>query len=100
MRPIHVWRSRTPAGVRCANFPSIITTIMDNKRQLLKPLNKPQLYSLVLWRRKEAKECRRCFCVYFNIRFIGLYVIWHVLEKTYNKVSSFAAIVIIASIFW
>jgi hypothetical protein len=52
-----------------------------------------------MWRRKEAKECRRCFCV-FNIKFIGLYVIWHVLEKTYNKVSSFAAIVIIASIFW
>jgi hypothetical protein len=24
MRPIHVWRSRTPDGVRCAHFPSVI----------------------------------------------------------------------------
>jgi hypothetical protein len=34
MRPIHVWRSRTPV-----DFPSDITTIMDQKVQLLKPLN-------------------------------------------------------------
>jgi hypothetical protein len=27
MRPVHVWRSRTPDGVRCAHFPSVITTI-------------------------------------------------------------------------
>jgi hypothetical protein len=31
MRPIHVWRSRTPEGVWCAHFPSVITTIMDHK---------------------------------------------------------------------
>jgi hypothetical protein len=43
MRPIHVWRSRTPDGVRCALFPSVITTIMDQKVQLLKPLNKRDL---------------------------------------------------------
>jgi hypothetical protein len=40
MRPIHVWRSRTPDGVRCAHFPTVITTIMDQKVQLLKPLYK------------------------------------------------------------
>jgi hypothetical protein len=45
MRPIHVWRSRTPNGVRCAHFPSVITTIMDQKLQLLKPLNKREMYS-------------------------------------------------------
>jgi hypothetical protein len=31
MRLIHMWRSRTPAGVRCAHFPSVITTIMYHK---------------------------------------------------------------------
>jgi hypothetical protein len=30
MRPIHVWHSRMTAGVRCANFPSVITTIIDH----------------------------------------------------------------------
>jgi hypothetical protein len=30
MRPIHVWRSRTPDGVRCAHFPRVVTTIMVN----------------------------------------------------------------------
>jgi hypothetical protein len=35
-----VWRSRTPAGVRCSHFPSFIPTIMDHKVQLFKPLNK------------------------------------------------------------
>jgi hypothetical protein len=45
MRLIHMWRSRTPAGVRCAHFPSFITTIMDHKVQLLKPLNKSELYA-------------------------------------------------------
>jgi retron-type reverse transcriptase len=39
MRPLHVWRSRTPDGVRCAHFPSVITTIMDQKVQLINPLN-------------------------------------------------------------
>jgi hypothetical protein len=39
MRPIHLWRSRTPYGVRGAHFPCVITTIMDQKVQLLKPLN-------------------------------------------------------------
>jgi hypothetical protein len=34
-----VWRSRTPDGVRCAHFPSVITTIMDQKVQLINPLN-------------------------------------------------------------
>jgi hypothetical protein len=43
MRPIHVWRSRTPDGVRYAHFTSDITTIMDHKVQLLKPLNKREL---------------------------------------------------------
>jgi hypothetical protein len=37
MRPIQVWRSRMPDGVRCGHFPSVITTIMDRKVQLLKP---------------------------------------------------------------
>jgi hypothetical protein len=44
MRPIQVWRSRTPDGVRCAHFTSVITTIMDQKEQLLKPLNLRELY--------------------------------------------------------
>jgi hypothetical protein len=44
MRPVLVWRSRTPDGVRCAHFPSVITTTMDHKLQLLKPLNKRELY--------------------------------------------------------
>jgi hypothetical protein len=39
MRPIHVWLSRTPYGLLCALFPGVITTIMDQKVQLLKPLN-------------------------------------------------------------
>jgi hypothetical protein len=30
IRPIHVWHSRTTAGVWCANFPSVITTIIDH----------------------------------------------------------------------
>jgi hypothetical protein len=47
---------------------------------------------------KAEQECRLCFNRICYIGFIGLYVIYHVLEKTYNKFSSFAAIVIIASI--
>jgi hypothetical protein len=39
MRPVHVWRSRTPDSVRCAHFPSVITTIIDQKVQFLNPLN-------------------------------------------------------------
>jgi hypothetical protein len=39
MRAIHVWRSRTPDGVRCAYFPNVIKKIIDHKGQLLKPLN-------------------------------------------------------------
>jgi hypothetical protein len=34
MWPIHVWRSQTPDGFRCAHFPSVITTIMYQKVQL------------------------------------------------------------------
>jgi hypothetical protein len=30
-KPKHVWRSRTPDGVRCAQFHSVITTTMDQK---------------------------------------------------------------------
>jgi hypothetical protein len=41
-----MWHSQTPAGVRCAYFPSVITTIMDHKLQMLKPLNKRELYSI------------------------------------------------------
>jgi hypothetical protein len=37
-----VWRYRTPA---CAHFPSVITTTMDQKVQLLKSLNKRELYA-------------------------------------------------------
>jgi hypothetical protein len=33
MRPIHVRRSRTPSGVRCAHISSVITSIMDQKVQ-------------------------------------------------------------------
>jgi hypothetical protein len=46
VRPIHVWRSRTPDGVWCAHFYGVITTIMDQKLQLLKPLNKRELYTM------------------------------------------------------
>jgi hypothetical protein len=56
MRPIHVWRSRTPAGVRCAHFPSFITTIMDQKVHLLKALNKRELY---IYHVAELKELAR-----------------------------------------
>jgi hypothetical protein len=45
MRPIHMRRSGTPDGVWCAHFPSVITTIIDHKLQLLKPLNKRELYA-------------------------------------------------------
>jgi hypothetical protein len=59
MRPKHMWRSRTPAGVRCAHFLSEITTIMDHKLQLLKPLNKCELYATQqnreLWPSNEDK---------------------------------------------
>jgi hypothetical protein len=37
--------SRAPASVQCAHFPSVITTIMDEKVQLLKLLNKYKLYT-------------------------------------------------------
>jgi hypothetical protein len=47
MRPIHGWRSRTPAGVRGAHLSSVITTIMDQKVQLLKPLTLRELYNHV-----------------------------------------------------
>jgi hypothetical protein len=33
MRPIHVWRSRTPVGDWCAHFHSVITTKMEQKVQ-------------------------------------------------------------------
>jgi hypothetical protein len=36
---LFMWRSRTPDGVRCLHFPSVITTIMDHKVQSSKPLN-------------------------------------------------------------
>jgi hypothetical protein len=42
---VHMWRSRMTGGVQCAHFPSVITTIMDHKVQLLKPLNKRELYT-------------------------------------------------------
>jgi hypothetical protein len=45
MRQKHVWRFRTPVGVRCAHVLSDNTTIMDQKQQLLKPLNKHELYT-------------------------------------------------------
>jgi hypothetical protein len=32
-------------SVRCAHFPSVITTIMDRKVQLLKPLNLFELFT-------------------------------------------------------
>jgi hypothetical protein len=38
-----VWGSRAPDGVRCAHFPSVITTIMDYKVQLINPLNLGEL---------------------------------------------------------
>jgi hypothetical protein len=41
----HVWRSRTPDGVQCVHFPSVITTIMIHKLLLLKMLNKRELYA-------------------------------------------------------
>jgi hypothetical protein len=45
MMPIHVWRSRTPDGIRCAHFRSVDTTIMDYKVQLINPLNLGELYA-------------------------------------------------------
>jgi hypothetical protein len=42
---LYMWRSRTTVGVRCAHFPSVITAIMDQKQQLLKPLNKRESYT-------------------------------------------------------
>jgi hypothetical protein len=30
MRPIYMWRPRTPSGVRCAHFPSVITTLCSH----------------------------------------------------------------------
>jgi hypothetical protein len=41
-----VWRSRMPDGIRCAHFPSVITTIMDQKVQLIYPLNLGELYAV------------------------------------------------------
>jgi hypothetical protein len=38
-------RSRTSDGVRCAHFPSVITTIMDQKVQLINLLNLGELYA-------------------------------------------------------
>jgi hypothetical protein len=35
MRPIHVWRSRTHVGVRCAHFPSDITTTVNGSGQMV-----------------------------------------------------------------
>jgi hypothetical protein len=35
-----------PDGIRCAHFPSVITTIMDHKVQLIKPLNLGELYTV------------------------------------------------------
>jgi hypothetical protein len=60
MRPIHLWRSRTPDGVRCAHFPSVITstTIMDYKVQLINPLNLGELY---------MRRSRTVFYLLFNI---------------------------------
>jgi hypothetical protein len=40
-----VWLSRTPDGVKCAHFPSVVTTIMDYKVQLINPLNLGELYA-------------------------------------------------------
>jgi hypothetical protein len=40
-----VWRSRTPDGVRCAHFPIVVTTIIDQKVQLINPLNLGELYA-------------------------------------------------------
>jgi hypothetical protein len=40
-----MWRSRTPDGVLCAHFPSVIKIIIDHKVQLLKPLNLHELYA-------------------------------------------------------
>jgi hypothetical protein len=42
---IHVWRSGTPDGVRCVNFPSVVTKIMDEKVQLINPLNLGELFA-------------------------------------------------------
>jgi hypothetical protein len=35
-----------PNGVRCVHFPSVITTIMDHKVQLIKPLILGELYAV------------------------------------------------------
>jgi hypothetical protein len=40
-----VWRSRTPDGVWCAHFPSVVTTVMDYKVKLINPLNLSELYA-------------------------------------------------------
>jgi hypothetical protein len=52
--PIHVWSSRTPAVVWCQHFPSVITTKIDHKVQLLKPwvvcqVGEPNAKQLNIW---------------------------------------------------
>jgi hypothetical protein len=39
------FNSEKDDGVRCAHFPSVITTIMDQKVQLIDPLNLGELYA-------------------------------------------------------
>jgi hypothetical protein len=61
-----LWRSRTPDGVRCAHFPSVIITILDHKVQLIKPLNLGELYRVAEPREgykispPDVSMCRPC----------------------------------------
>jgi hypothetical protein len=64
MRPIHVWRSRTPDGIRCGHFPSVITTIMDYKVQLINPLNLGELYAA--YQNRFIGECELCLAHLFD----------------------------------
>jgi hypothetical protein len=66
-----VWHSRTPDGVRCAHFPSVITHKMDRKVQLLllKPLNLGEL-NTAYQNRKIFNQC--FFLTFFKVSFLLL----------------------------
>jgi hypothetical protein len=74
-----MWRSQTPVGVRCAHFPSVITTIMDHKVQLLKPLNKRELYATL--KNHSRHKSSRLYSI--------LYHIYESVPQTYHIIDCF-----------
>jgi hypothetical protein len=59
---VNVWRSRTPAGIRCAHFASVITKIMDHKGQLLKPVDIRELYE----RKKHLFRTKHSYITFYR----------------------------------